>query len=866
MSEPEAKTTRVDWALRYVRLGFPVFPLGVRSKHPMIPKDDGGNGCLDATLNEKQATVWWTRWPHANIGVRTGDSFFVLDKDLKKGGEESLEYLQHQHGVLPDTRQQTTGSGGTHYLFQLPDFRVQNSDSKLAPGIDIRGHHGYIVVAPSIHPETGRRYIWDGLLPLEEQPIAPAPSWLLDWLRRSGSRAVTDTPKPATLPPKLAQGQRHNTLLSIGGSMRRRGLTAEEIFPVLAKVNQDRCNPPYDEAHLRKMAESLMQYPPDARFNVFRAPEPVAPVAQEPPAAELPIDPADVEAAIDEAIGRNDLVGVIRLAPEVAKVRPQFRAVIKAKIKIHFGREFPESLAREFDRAIEDAAEDGQGQKPPAAPPEAGPDDPPGGPNLLRYPLTDAGNGERMVAMFGTEIRYCTEMKKWLVWDGKRWALDELNVMRQKGKLMARLLHLQALSAGDNRVAYEKHARASESYAAIANALGQAATEPGIPISALNLDQPPFLLNCINGVVDLRTGKLLPHNREFLITKLCPVAFDPKAKCPRFLRFIEWAMGAKTDNEDAELSPATMGLVGFLQRALGYGLTADVSEKAVFVFYGEGGDNGKTTLLTLFRDLLGRDYGNLLLIETVMAAKQTDSTARADLADLRGARFVQTSEVGKEDRLNEQRIKYLTQGMGYIKSRRLYENPLEFEATHKLFMDCNYRPKVAGVDEAIWRRLKLVPFEVTIGEEKKDKQLPGKLREELPGVLAWAVKGAMLWCEKGLGDPPEVVEASAEWRDHDDPLRDFLEDCCELGEEEFVSVADLSMAYQWWAKQRGERFPLGPSAFNERLYSKKFKQDRRRISGKTVRIWTGLQLTADVSSAVYRLSGNSAPREPDRDQ
>lgn len=136
--------------------------------------------------------------------------------------------------------------------------------------------------------------------------------------------------------------------------MRRRGLTADEIYPVLAKVNQDRCEPPYDEAHLRKMAESLMKYPPDARFNVF----PEQPPADEGPApveatpGELPIDPADVEAAVDEAIGRNDLVGVMRLAPDVAKVRPQFRAVIKVKIKAHFGKEFPASLALEFDRAI----------------------------------------------------------------------------------------------------------------------------------------------------------------------------------------------------------------------------------------------------------------------------------------------------------------------------------------------------------------------------------------------------------------------------------------------------------------------------------------------------------------------------------
>ena len=587
-------------------------------------------------------------------------------------------------------------------------------------------------------------------------------------------------------------------------------------------------------------------------------------------ADEEPVSPADIEAAIDAAIAADDLIAAIRLAPEVAKVRPPVRAVIKTKLKLHFDRKFSESIAREFDRAIADAESeldggDGPGQKPP--PPGAERDGGPLGPDLLCQPFEDSGNGERIVALFGQQVRYCHEFKKWLVWDGKRWAIDELNVMRQKGKEMARLIYAQAARLDDGsslRKAAEKHARQSESYAAISNALGMAASERGIPISALALDQHPYLLNCLNGVVDLRTGKLLPHNREFLITKLCPVAYDAKAPCPQFQRFIEWAMGSdvvlegENVSDAAELSEKTARLVNFLQRALGYGLTADVSEKSVFVFYGYGGNNGKTTLLTLFRDLLGRDYASLLLIETVMASKgAVDSTARADMADLRGARFVQTSEVSKEDKLNSQRVKYLTQGMGYIKSRRLYENPLEFEATHKLFMDCNYRPKVREGDDAIWRRLKLVPFEVTVEKDKLDLSLPDKLRTELAGILAWAVRGTQAWFKDGLGEPPEVSDAGKDWREDDDPLKDFLEDCCDAKEGLFVPVSDLMAGYLWWAKENGEKYALGRQMFNEWLIGKGFKQGRRRPSGggKVVRLWEGLELKSEVLLTIRGLPG-----------
>ena len=257
-------------------------------------------------------------------------------------------------------------------------------------------------------------------------------------------------------------------------------------------------------------------------------------------------------------------------------------------------------------------------------------------------------------------------------------------------------------------------------------------------------------------------------------------------------------------------------------------------------------------------------------------AKQQDATMRADLADLRGVRLVVTSEVEKESRLNEGKIKYITAGQAPIKSCRKYENPIEFWATHKLFMDCNHRPVIRGSEDAIWKRLKLVPFEVQIDDADIDKKLPDRLRTELPGILAWAVRGCMDWVRNGLGEPPEVKSAGKEWREHDDPLKEFLDDCCNVDLEHarspepedrlFVTVSDLSRGYEWWAKQNRERFPLGREALRDRMESKGFWENRSRRIGpdkRQARTWEGLELRSEVVAASLKSAGNGRdwPRE-----
>ena len=872
-----SQLSMLEAALRYVRMGWAVFPLQARSKIT-IP---GSNGSKDATRDEAKVREWWTQYPDANIALVTGEAFFVLDSDPKHNGDKSLEFYAQHYGPLPETIEQITGSGGSHRLYASPvDFQVRNSQGRilngklsgLAEGLDIRGYHGYIVAAPSIHPETGVAYAWyKSDLPLEEQKLAQAPAWLLDWLRKHAQKA--EVPAETTGSEngdskKWPKGSRHPNLLSFAGGLRRRGLAADEIYACLLVMNQRRCDPPYDAPHLRQMADWVARRPSNARWDLFN--EQAMQQPESDTRDEIPVSPPDVEAAVDQAIASDDLVAVIRLAPELAKIRHQFRAVIKTKIKVHFGDRFTVYLQREFDRAIADAEGGGRViQMPAPVPPgeENALPVPGGGPDLRYFPLTEAGNSERMAILFGEDIRYCIEMKEWLVWDGKRWCKDAAGVIFQKYKQMTRMLHAQAVG----NAGLEKFARESEAMKHALASLAYTRSHPGIPVSASELDQQPYLLNCPNGVVDLKTQTLLPHAKDFLITKLCPVVYDPRAACPIFQAFIEWAMGAKSESDAAELGEEVVRLVGFVQRAFGYSLTSETTEKAVFVFYGEKGNNGKTTVLTLFRDLLGKDYSGQIAIETIMSAKQQDATMRADLADLRGCRLAVTSEVEKEQKLSVRTIKYLTAGMSEIKSCRKYENPIEFRATHHLFMDCNHRPRVPDEGDAIWMRLKAIPFNVRIADKDLDLQLPDKLRTELPGILAWAVRGCQAWQKSGLGEPPEISQANLDWREHDDPLKEFLEDCCVLGDERWTPSRDLAAAYEWWAKQARERYPLGRENFGERLRSKGFQPERKWVKqpgaseAKQVRIWVGLELTADISAMLRKSAARDSKEKDEMD-
>jgi len=322
-------------------------------------------------------------------------------------------------------------------------------------------------------------------------------------------------------------------------------------------------------------------------------------------------------------------------------------------------------------------------------------------------------------------------------------------------------------------------------------------------------------------------GELFPHDRRYFLRKLVHFNYNPKAQCPRFLEFLAWTMGASPEASEADLDRVER-MIRYLRKALGYSLTGYTREEAVFFLHGSG-DNGKTTLLDTFRELIS-EFSALLQVDTLMARPESNN-AQADLADLRGARFAMTSETEEGQRLAEGKLKRITQGMGMIKAARKYENPFEFPETHKLWIDCNHKPVVRGTDNAIWNRIHAIPFNAQIREEEKDHDLKSKLMVEAEGILAWAVAGAVEWFRDGLGRPSEVAEAVSEYRKEMDQIGRFISERCVLLPTASVDATKLYSAYADWAEV-GHEPVISKNLFGRKMTDrKKIERDHGEAGG-----------------------------------
>jgi putative DNA primase/helicase len=416
-------------------------------------------------------------------------------------------------------------------------------------------------------------------------------------------------------------------------------------------------------------------------------------------------------------------------------------------------------------------------------------------PDLLSPLHNDYGNSQRLVAMYGNDLRYCHEMRKWIHFDSRRWKPDTTGeACRLAKKAMLEFVRqaFEVELTGDEEA--DKDVKALRSFAIgslnerrISHLLILAQSE--IYVEPHHLDAHPLLLNVLNGTLNLETGELRPHRREDYLTKLVHVEYHPDAKCPRFRQFIREVLHKN--------------LHGYIQRAFGYSLTGTTIEKVVFCLHGPG-NSGKSTLLTTFHDLIA-EYAVLIQADTLMVRKHDTNNTQADLCDLRGARFAHTSECEASQRLSQARLKGITQGMGSIKATRKFENPITFPETHKLWLDTNERPGIANVDDqATFNRLHSIPFSNAIDEDKIDEHLGSKLKKEWEGILAWAVAGAMEYFEKGLDKPPEVETSTEEWRTENDNIGRFIDICCVTGDAFRVRAGAFYSAYRDWAARSGE--------------------------------------------------------------
>lgn len=427
--------------------------------------------------------------------------------------------------------------------------------------------------------------------------------------------------------------------------------------------------------------------------------------------------------------------------------------------------------------------------------------------------LTDLGNAERLIARHGADLHFVPEAgrQQWLIWNGRAWDHDHLGETYRYAMDTVRFMYRESSELPDNkdRMALAAWAMRSESKTRLDAMVSLAQYLPGVSIPINRLDTSPWLLNVANGTLDLLTGELCPHRREDLLTHCLDIVYDPDAQAPLWTEFL------------GQIMDHNQSLIGFLQRAIGYSLTGNISEQCLFFLHGTGA-NGKSTFIETIRSLLG-PYVQQTPTETLMY-KNDPSGANNDIARLRGARLVAATETDENQRLAETLIKQLSGG-DRIAARFLFGEYFEFEPTFKIWLVGNHRPEIRGTDHAIWRRIHLVPFNVTIPEAQRDPNLREKLMEERTGILTWAVKGCVDWQVVGLGAPPEVKAATEAYRTTMDTFESWRNENTVCIPTANTQAGKLYADYLQWCKSAGEH-ELSRTKFGLRLTDCNFVKSR----------------------------------------
>ena len=444
--------------------------------------------------------------------------------------------------------------------------------------------------------------------------------------------------------------------------------------------------------------------------------------------------------------------------------------------------------------------------------------------------LTDLGNAERLIRLHGENLHYCPDLGKNIIWDGSRWRKDDTEEIERLAKDTVRNIYIEATELTDEnqRKALVSHALRSESAAKISAMINLAQSEPGIPIRSQELDADQWLLNCRNMTIDLKTGKALEPKRADLITKQAGVNYIPGAKCPNFLEFLNLIFDGNPN------------LIEFIQKAVGYSMTGSTDERCLFICYGKG-KNGKTTFVETVSELLG-DYALRTPTQTLLSKRQ-DGIPN-DIAALRGARFVFAAE-SKEGRcLSEELVKDLT-GTDTISARFLRQEWFQFKPEFKLWLSTNHKPVIKGTDDAIWDRIRLIPFNVRIPDDKirPAREIKEMFAAEMPGIFNYFLEGLTKWHSEGLIMAGEVKDATSAYRSEMDSLQEFIDDCCDTGDRFQVTVKDLYEAYTKWCEKNAEQ-PLKKRAFGGKFTERGYSQFQQS-TGDRSKTWNGIALRTD---------------------
>ena len=454
-------------------------------------------------------------------------------------------------------------------------------------------------------------------------------------------------------------------------------------------------------------------------------------------------------------------------------------------------------------------------------------------PNNINAPLTDLWNSERFVEVHGENIRWCPTLG-WMMWNGTVWSRKgpddpELTML---AKEFVKSLTRQAESTDNKRL--KTHACKSESAGKLSAIVELAKSEKGMAVPATQFDKDIHLLNCANGTLDLNTEVLSPHKREDFITKSINVNYEPAAKCPTWLKFLD------------DIFQHDKDLIDYVQRAIGYCLSGDTREQKFFICYGNG-RNGKSTLLKHIMHVLGSSYSTGTPAETML--ESNGNTLHA-IASLKAMRLVVLNEFDEGKTLSSAQVKTLTGGESVV-ARHLYHEQFVYTPTYKFFMTTNHKPRIKDTSLGIWRRLVLLPFDYTVPSDKINPFLDQLLAQEYPGILAWAVAGYKAWAAGGLPILERLTREAMTYQGQSDLIGQFLEECrdttrpIELAE---TGVVDFIRALDAWCRENGVKHSPGRSAVIDYMARQGFgmpvRDNNMFMRGKMA--WRGFAIKPEI--------------------
>jgi putative DNA primase/helicase len=456
--------------------------------------------------------------------------------------------------------------------------------------------------------------------------------------------------------------------------------------------------------------------------------------------------------------------------------------------------------------------------------------------------------------LFAGRYRWCPEWKTWLHWNGQVWERVPHEAVVSTATEELRSYYARRVAEASSHGEGEKWTkRLMDVFTTshVSDAVDLLRGYAGFLIYASEFDANPYVLNCRNGLLDLRTLTLKPHDPDALCTKMVHADYDPSADAPTWKRFLHEIFAGDTE------------LIAFMQRACGMALIGENRHHLLFILHGAGG-NGKSTFLHALRYTLG-GYAGAIPRDALLARKHQQDAQRTAYSALIGLRFGTLEELADDVTLSVVAVKDLTSN-NPMQVRALYENYREVRLGLTPFVAVNTKPSVTEHTEGTWRRLRLVPFTVTIPPEKRDPELPQKLEREADGILAWLVVGLREYWRCGLQEPPAVMEATREYRSEQDVLEGFITECCEISPRALTPSAELYNAYKQWAVQNGESEDelLSERAFGQRLTKRGFPT-ARGTDAKRTRLRKGLRLKMHVSdvSDVSDVDSEKSVREND---